>query len=291
MKEWGRLITAMVTPFDDKLEVNYDAAVNLAKKLVSEGSTALVICGTTAEAPTLTDEEKYKLIKLAKDNVNVPIIAGIGTNCTATTITNGKKAIEAGADGVLVVVPYYNKPDQKSLYEHFKTVAEALDTKIMLYNVPGRTGINMVPETVEKLSEIENIVALKEACGSVNQTSKVIKRVKGKISVYTGDDALTLPSISVGAFGVVSVAAHVVCKEMSEMIDAYVNGNNGVAVEIHKKLLNIFNGLFILPNPVPVKAALNLKGFNVGEVRLPLTKASEDKIDQIKEMLQGVGIL
>jgi len=291
MKEWGRLITAMVTPFDDKLEVNYDAAVNLAKKLVSEGSTALVICGTTAEAPTLTDEEKYKLIKLAKDYVNVPIIAGIGTNCTATTITNGKKAIEAGADGVLVVVPYYNKPDQKSLYEHFKTVAEALDTKIMLYNVPGRTGINMVPETVEKLSEIENIVALKEACGSVNQTSEVIKRVKGKISVYTGDDALTLPSISVGAFGVVSVAAHVVCKEMSEMIDAYVNGNNGVAVEIHKKLLNIFNGLFILPNPVPVKAALNLKGFNVGEVRLPLTKASEDKIDQIKEMLQGVGIL
>lgn len=291
MKEWGRLITAMVTPFDDKLEVNYDAAIDLAKKLVSEGSTALVICGTTAEAPTLTDEEKYKLIKLAKDSVDVPIIAGVGTNCTATTIANGKKAIEAGADGVLVVVPYYNKPDQKSLYEHFKAVAEALDTKIMLYNVPGRTGINMVPETVEKLSEIENIVALKEACGSVNQTSEVIKRVKGKISVYTGDDALTLPSISVGAFGVVSVAAHVVCKEMSEMIDAYVSGNNGVAFEIHNKLLDTFNGLFILPNPVPVKTALNLTGFNVGEVRLPLTKASEDKIDQIKEILQGVGIL
>jgi 4-hydroxy-tetrahydrodipicolinate synthase len=291
MKEWGRLITAMVTPFDDKLEVNYDAAIDLAKKLVSEGSTALVICGTTAEAPTLTDEEKYKLIKLAKDSVDVPIIAGVGTNCTATTIENGKKAIEAGADGVLVVVPYYNKPDQKSLYEHFKAVAEALDTKIMLYNVPGRTGINMVPETVEKLSEIENIVALKEACGSVNQTSEVIKRVKGKISVYTGDDALTLPSISVGAFGVVSVAAHVVCKEMSEMIDAYVSGNNGVAFEIHNKLLDTFNGLFILPNPVPVKTALNLTGFNVGEVRLPLTKASEDKIDQIKEILQGVGIL
>jgi len=207
MKEWGRLITAMVTPFNDKLEVNYESAAKLAKKLVSEGSTALVICGTTAEAPTLREDEKYNLIKLAKENVNVPIIAGVGTNCTASTIVNGKKAIEAGADGLLVVVPYYNKPDQNSLYQHFKAVAEALNTKIMLYNVPGRTGINMSPETVEKLCDIENIVALKEACGSVNQTAEIVKRVKERISVYTGDDALILPSISVGAFGVVSVAA------------------------------------------------------------------------------------
>lgn len=156
MVNWGRLITAMVTPFDKDMNVNYDMAVHLAKKLVEEGNTALVITGTTGEAPTLKLEERVKLYRTIKENVDVPIIAGIGTNSTLDTIAIGQKAIEAGADGLLIVTPYYNKPDQKSLYEHFKAVAENLDASIMLYNVPGRTGCNLLPETVAKLAEIEN---------------------------------------------------------------------------------------------------------------------------------------
>lgn len=289
MIDWGRLITAMVTPFDEELNVDYEAAALLAKKLVEEGNTALVITGTTGEAPTLTNEEKINLYKIIKQYVDVPIIAGVGTNNTKSTIENAKAAQEAGVDGLLVVTPYYNKPDQDSLYCHFKEVADSVDLPIMLYNVPGRTGCNILPETVEKLAQIENIVALKEASGNIIQFAEIIKRVPKEFLVYSGDDSLLLPAMSIGCYGIVSVAAHVVGPEMKEMIDAFVSKDTERAMEINLKLLNIFKNLFIISNPIPVKAALNLTGLNVGGLRLPLTEAREKVLEVLKKDLKELG--
>lgn len=291
MVNWGRLITAMVTPFDEKLNVDYDMAIKLAQKLVDEGNTALVITGTTGEGPTLKLEEKLRLYDEIKRNVKVPIIAGVGTNSTYDTIVNGLKAMEKGADGLLVVTPYYNKPDQKSLYEHYKTVAEKTNAPIMMYNVPGRTACNLAPETVERLAQIDNIVALKEASGNINQMSEMVKKTPKDFLIYSGDDSMTLPSLAVGAYGVVSVCAHVVSREMKEMIDAFVARDTERAMEIHLRLLDIFNKLFIVTNPIPVKAALNILGINVGGLRLPLTEASEEVKDIIEEELKHLGLI
>jgi len=289
MVEWGRFITAMVTPFDEELNVDFDAAVSLAIRLVEEGNTALVITGTTGEAPTLTDDEKINLYKILKTYVDVPIIAGVGTNNTKTTIENAKAAQEAGVDGLLVVTPYYNKPDQDSLYCHFKEIADAVDLPIMLYNVPGRTGCNILPETVEKLAKIDNIVALKEASGNIIQFSEIIKLVPKDFLIYSGDDSFLLPAMSIGCYGIVSVASHVVGPEMKEMIDAFVAKDIEKATEIHLKLLNIFKNLFIIANPIPVKAALNLMGVNVGGLRLPLTEAREKVLKVLREDLKELG--
>lgn len=291
MVNWGRLITAMVTPFDDSLNVDYDVAIELAMKLVDEGNTALVITGTTGEGPTLSLEEKLRLYEEIKKNVNVPIIAGVGTNSTKDTIRNGLKAMEKGADGLLIVTPYYNKPDQKSLYAHYKTIAESVDAPIMIYNVPGRTGCNILSETVARLAEIDNIVALKEASGNINQMSEMVKRTPEDFLVYSGDDSMTLPAMVVGAYGVVSVCAHVVSKEMKEMIDSFVAGDTKRAMEIHLRLFDIFNKLFIVTNPIPVKAALNMLGIKVGGLRLPLTEASEEVKDVLEKELINLGLL
>ncbi|MBC8589199.1 4-hydroxy-tetrahydrodipicolinate synthase [Paratissierella segnis] len=291
MINWGRLITAMVTPFDDKLNVDYDKVVSLAKKLTNEGNTALVLTGTTGEAPTLTSEEKANIYKIVKENVGVPIIAGVGTNSTKATIENAKAAKEIGVDGLLIVTPYYNKPDQDSLYCHFKAIAEETDLPIMLYNVPGRTGCNMLPETVEKLAEIENIVALKEAGGNIVQFAEIIKRVPDDFLIYSGDDSMTLPAMAVGAYGVVSVASHIVGPEMKEMIDAFVVKDTERAKDIHLKLLDVFKDLFIVANPIPVKAALNMTGIDVGGVRLPLTGAREKVLKVLRKDLEELGKL
>lgn len=291
MNNWGRFITAMVTPFDKDLNVNYEGAISLAKKLVEIGNTALVITGTTGEAPTLTSEEKIKLYKEIKENVNVPIIAGVGTNCTEQTIKNAKDAKAAGVDGLLIVTPYYNKPDKNSLYAHFKKIADNIDLPIMLYNVPGRTGCNMLPETVEKLSQINNIVALKEASGNITQIAEVIKRTPKDFKVYSGDDVSLLPSMAVGTYGVVSVCSHIVGKEMNSMINYFVEGKIKKSAEIHLELLDIFRILFMVANPIPLKAALNMIGINVGGVRLPLTDAREYELEIIKENLKKLNIL
>lgn len=291
MKEWGRLITAMVTPFDEELNVDYNGAVKLAKKLIEEGTTALVVTGTTGEAPTLTRKEKNKLYKTIKENVDVPVIAGVGSNSTRETIENVRDAKDAGVDGLLVVTPYYNKPDQDSLYAHFEAIAKSTDLPIMLYNVPGRTACNMVAETVERLSKIENIKALKEASGDLVQFSEIVSRVDKDFLVYTGDDVLTLPTLSVGGYGVVSVSSHVVGREMKEMIDSFVGGDNKRAAEIHLKLLGVYNVLFVVANPIPVKAALNMMGVNVGGLRLPLTKAKKDIEEMIEIELKGLKLL
>lgn len=289
MVKWGRLITAIVTPFDDDLNVDYEYAVVLANRLVKEGSTALVISGTTGEAPTLTDDEKLNLYKIIKTYVDVPIIAGVGSNNTNVTIENAKAAQRAGVDGLLVVAPYYNKPDQDSLYCHFREVAEAVDLPIMLYNVPGRTGCNILPETVEKLAKIDNIVALKEASGDIIQFAEIVQRLPRDFLLYSGDDSLLLPTMSIGSYGIVSVASHIVGPEMNEMIEAFLVGDNKKAAEIHLKLLNIFRNLFVVSNPIPVKAALNLIGVNVGGLRLPLTPAKERVLDILRKDLVNLG--
>lgn len=291
MVNWGRLITAMVTPFDENLNVDYDMGIELAKKLEDEGNTALVITGTTGEAPTLKLEEKLRLYDEIKRNVNIPIIAGVGTNSTHDTIVNGLRAMEKGVDGLLIVTPYYNKPDQKSLIAHYSTIAENIDAPIMVYNVPGRTGCNILPETVAKLAEIDNIVALKEASGDINQMSEMIKRTPEDFLIYSGDDSMTLPSMAVGAYGVVSVCAHVVGREMKEMIDAFLSKDMEKAAKIHLRLLDIFNKLFIVTNPIPVKAALNMLGIKVGGLRLPLTEASEEVKDIIGKELKNLELL
>ncbi len=289
MENWGRLITAMVTPFDEDLNVDYNGAIELAKKLVSEGTTALVITGTTGEAPTLTFEERSNLYRLVKKNVEVPVIAGVGTNSTIDTINNAREAKNSGVDGLLIVTPYYNKPDQDSLYSHFKAIAETTDLPIMLYNVPGRTGCNMLPETVVKLSKIDNIVALKEASGNIVQFSEIVRDVDKDFLVYSGDDSMTLPSLSVGGYGIVSVSSHVAGREMADMIDAFLEGDNKTATEIHLKLLGIFNKLFIVANPIPVKAALNLMDISVGGLRLPLTPAKSNILDILRLELKSLG--
>lgn len=291
MRNWGRLMTAMVTPFDENLNVDYDQAIELAKMLIREGTTDLVVSGTTGEAPTLTAEEKTKLFKTLKEEVDVPIIAGVGTNSTETTIKNAKEALACGVDGLLVVVPYYNKPDQDCMYAHFKAVAEAVDAPIMLYNVPGRTGVNMLPETVARLAEIENIVALKEASGNIVQFAEVVKRVPKDFLVYTGEDATTLPSLSVGGYGVVSVASHVVGLQMKEMIDSFIAGDFEKAKDLHLQLLDIYNALFMSSNPIPVKAALNLKGMKVGGLRLPLSTVKPHVEKELRRCMQELQLI
>lgn len=291
MKEWGRLLTAMVTPFDENLDVDYDKAVELAKKIIDDGSTAIVVVGTTGESPTLTSEEKYELFRILKREVNAPIIAGIGTNCTRATIEAGKLAIESKADGVMVVVPYYNKPNQKGLYEHFRTVAEAIDLPMMPYNVPSRTGGNMEAETTISLSKIHNIVAVKEASGNMDQITKIIAGCHKDFLVYSGDDAFTLPTLCAGGYGVVSVAAQVAGRKIREMIDAYVNGDINTAAKIHQALNPLFNALFMTTNPIPVKAALNIMGMNVGGLRLPLVEADEKVKDTLREELHSLGLI
>lgn len=282
---WGRLITAMVTPFDEELNVNYEQSVKLAQKLKSEKSSALVIGGTTGESPSLEKDELYRLIYDIKSNVDIPIIAGVGTNCTHKTIENIENIKNLNVDGLLVIVPYYNKPNPKSIYEHFKAVAESTDLPIMIYNVPGRTGVNITLNTLKELTQIKNICAIKEASGDVAQLSRFVAETPRDFRVYTGDDILTLPSLSVGAYGVVSVASHIVGRQMDDIINYYLDGDIDMARIINSTLIGMFDALFSTTNPIPVKKALNLQGFDVGGYRLPLTPPSEEIVRLLKTKL------
>ncbi|MDF2615609.1 MAG: 4-hydroxy-tetrahydrodipicolinate synthase [Sedimentibacter sp.] len=281
----GRLITAMVTPFDKDLNVDYDQAVSLAKKLEGERSSALVINGTTGESPTLTSEEVYRLLSEIKKNVNIPIIAGVGTNNTKKTIDNINNIKDLNVDGLLVITPYYNKPNQESLYAHFKAVAESTDLPIIIYNVPGRTGVNISVKTVKKLAEIKNIAAIKEASGDMAQFTRLINETPEDFLVYSGDDILTLPCLSVGGQGIVSVASNIAGIKMGEMIDAFENSDMKKAAKINLELTNLFDGLFVTTSPIPIKHALNLLGFNVGGYRLPLTEPTPEVSKVVKECL------
>ncbi|HOB41443.1 MAG: 4-hydroxy-tetrahydrodipicolinate synthase [Limnochordia bacterium] len=288
----GQVLTAMITPMNKDCSVNYPAAVELAQKLGENGSDGVVLSGTTGESPTLSFEEKVKLFSTVTDALGgqMTIIAGTGSNNTQDSIALTKAAEKAGVDGIMLVTPYYNKPSQEGLYQHFKTVAEQTSLPVMLYNVPGRTGVNILPETVARLAEIDNIVAIKEASGNLEQVSVLKTMVPEDFLIYSGDDALTLPILAVGGAGVVSVASHLVGREIKSMISAFLAGRVGDALEIHLKLMPLFKAMFITTNPVPVKRALEFVGVDTGPLRLPLVDLTEQEAQKIKEVLFSVGL-
>lgn len=276
--DFGRLVTAMVTPFDENLQINWSRVKVLIDHLIDVQKTdSLVICGTTGESPTLTEAEKLQLFEFAVRYVNgrCKVIAGTGSYDTAHTIHSTLQAEKLRVDGILLVAPYYNRPSQEGLYQHFKMVAEATQLPIMLYNVPHRTGITVAYETTVRLAEISNIVASKEAHADLDHMTQIISRVPNEFKVYSGDDSLTLPVMAIGGYGIVSVASHIIGAEMKQLIDYFLSGENLKAAEAHAKLFPIFKGLFRVPSPAPVKHALFLRGIDVGGVRLPLLEVNE----------------
>jgi 4-hydroxy-tetrahydrodipicolinate synthase len=283
----------MITPFDKDMAVNYDMARKLARYLADTGSDGLVVAGTTGESPTLSREEKLELFRVVVEEVGgrVTVLAGTGSYDTAGSVALTQAAEKVGVDGVMLVCPYYNKPSQEGLYQHFKTVAKSTHLPVLLYNIPGRTGVNMLPATVARLAEVENIVAIKEAAGSMDQVSELRRLLPDGFAIYSGDDSLTLPMLSLGAKGVVSVASHIVGQRIKEMINAFMAGNVTLATQIHLELYPVFKGLFITSNPVPVKAALNMLGHQVGPPRLPLVEATAAEKESIKKMLAEAKLL
>ena len=287
---FGRLSSAMITPFSKDGAIDWAGVEKLAAHLISTGHDFIVVNGTTGEAPTTSDEEKIEIIKVVKKAMGGKgkVVAGAGNNETSHSIEQAKMAAAAGADGLLVVTPYYNKPPQAGIAAHFKAVAEATDLPVMLYDIPGRTGMAIEPDTIVKLSEHPNIVALKDAKGDVASTSWVIKRCG--IPVYSGDDILNLPLLSVGAVGFVSVCGHTVGKNLREMLDAWFDGNSARALEIHQQLLPVFTGTFRTQGAILTKAALNLMGLPGGYTRLPLVDATAEQIEQLKRDLAAGGV-
>ena len=287
MVRFGRIATAMVTPFDRKGHIDFSKTTQLVNYLIANGSESLVVCGTTGESPTLSKEEKLALIDHVIKVVNkrVPVIAGTGSYNTYESIELTKKAENLGADAIMLVAPYYNKPNQEGLYQHFKSVAEETALPILLYNIPGRSVVNVEPETIIALSQIKNIVAVKEASGDLNQMTKIIANTPDHFELYTGDDGNTLPVLSIGGVGVISVAAHVIGNEMQEMVKKFLDGQISEAAKLHQKLLPIMVELFKAPNPVPVKTALQMKGLDVGTVRLPLVPLTENERLELSKRL------
>lgn len=286
--DFGRVVTAMVTPFDSQLQINWNQVEPLVEYLIEEQkSDALVVCGTTGESPTLTDDEKLQLIKAVKDAARgrCKIIAGTGSNSTQHSIHLSQEAEKIGVDGLLLVAPYYNRPSQEGLYQHFKAVAESVHTPIMIYNVPGRTSVNIDADTTIRLSHIPNIVATKD-CADTNQLTRIVSDAAEGFLVYSGDDSSALPALSVGAYGIVSVASHIVGNEMQVMVDRFIGGDIREAARVHGKLLPIFTGLFKSPSPTPVKYALTLKGIPVGGVRQPLLNLSDEEKAFVTSLLE-----
>jgi 4-hydroxy-tetrahydrodipicolinate synthase len=293
MTQFGHVITAMATPFDREGRLNYPRAAELARHLVEHGSDGLVVAGTTGESPTLADEEKVALFRTVKEAVGGrgTVIAGTGTYDTAHSIHLTAKAQAAGADGILLVNPYYNRPSQDGLYAHFRAIADSTSLPAILYNIPGRTGVNCLPETVARLSEVPNIVGIKEASGSLDQASEVRKRTPPDFLLYSGDDSLTLPMLAVGGTGVISVASHLVGTEIGQMVRAHLAGDVRTALTLHLRLWGLFKVLFITTNPVPLKAAMALAGFDVGKPRLPLVEATPKEQEQIRAVLAELALV
>jgi 4-hydroxy-tetrahydrodipicolinate synthase len=288
---FGRLVTAMVTPFAADGTVDHTLAARLADHLVNQGSEALVICGTTGESPTLSWAEQHRLIAAIQEAVagRAKVVAGSGSNCTAEAIEATREAAALGVDGALVVVPYYNKPPQEGLEAHFRAVAAAApELPLMLYNIPGRTGCTLAPETTARLLDCPNVVSYKAASGTTEEVSALRLLCGNRLSVYSGDDALTLPMMAVGAVGVVSVASHVAGPQISAMIRAVLDGDLPRALALHEQLLPLCRSLFASTNPIPVKAALELCGWPVGAPRLPLLAASEAVKQRLSETLAAL---
>ncbi|MCR6096100.1 4-hydroxy-tetrahydrodipicolinate synthase [Salipaludibacillus agaradhaerens] len=275
----GNVLTAMVTPFDFKGNIDFKKMNRLMDYLIENGTEGVIVGGTTGESATLSMEEKSALYEHAVKAAagRIPVIAGTGMNDTYATAELTVKAEKLGVDGIMLVSPYYNKPSQRGLYEHFKTIAEKTSLPVMLYNIPGRCVVNLLPETVVALSKIHNITSIKEASGDLDQMTTIISETPKEFQVFSGDDSLTLPSMAVGADGIVSVSSHIVGNDMQHMIKAFKSGDIATASAIHQKLLPIMKSLFIAPNPSPVKTALQIKGLDVGGVRLPLLPVTPEE--------------
>lgn len=289
---FGQVLTAMVTPFDQNGEIDFNATKMLVEHLITNGTDGLVVAGTTGESPTLTTEEKIELFKCVVKAAagRVHVIAGTGSNNTQASISLTKLAEETGVDGIMLVAPYYNKPSQEGLYQHFKTIAESTSLPVMLYNIPGRSIVNISVETIVRLSEIPNVVSIKEASGNLDAMAEIISKTPSDFTLYSGDDGLTIPVLAIGGTGVISVASHIIGNDMQEMINAFKNGDVQKAAAIHRNLLPIMRALFIAPSPSPVKAALNLNGIQVGGVRLPMVPLSNKEQSALEKVLQTSGI-
>lgn len=290
--DFGRLITAMVTPFTSDLQVDWNQLEKLVDYLIEEQhSTGLVVCGTTGETSTLTDEEKLGLFKRVVELAagRCKVIAGSGSNETAHSVNLTRAAEQVGVDGILAVTPYYVRPSQEGLYQHFKAVAEATTLPVILYNIPGRTAVCLDAETTLRLAKIPNICASKEAHSDFDHLTKIIDEAPEDFRIYCGEDTLTLPFMAIGGYGVISVTSHIVGPQMEELINTYLAGNVADAMALHRKLHPVLKGMFFcphrVPSPAPVKCALNLKGITVGGVRLPLVPVTESEEQFIRELL------
>lgn len=317
MKHLGEMLTAMVTPFNEDLSVNYGTAAVLAEKLIEEGSDGIVVAGTTGESPTLSTEEKISLFKKVREAVGTKgtVVAGTGSNNTKGSVELSKAAEDAGADGILVVAPYYNKPPQEGLYEHFGMIAQSVKIPVILYNIPGRTGININPDTIERLyRDFHNIVGVKDATGNMDQATEVALRTRAysgvgdkvavvsgsapsgqpegrRFRIYSGDDSLTLPVMACGGTGVISVTSHIAGPQMKRMIVSYFEGRVEEARAIQWELFNLFKTLFMTTNPIMIKEALNLKGLNVGGLRPPLVNATEEQREKLRSVMKELKML
>ncbi len=287
MMNFGQIVTAMVTPFNEHGDIDFEATRNLIEHLIANGTDSLVVSGTTGESPTLTTEEKVQLFKFVVKVVNgrIPVIAGTGSNNTRESVELTRLAEDIGVDGIMLVAPYYNKPCQEGMFQHFQTIAAATSLPVMLYNVPGRTMSNIAVDTVVRLAAIPNIVAIKEASGDLDAMATIIEQTPTDFSLYSGDDGLTIPVLSIGGVGVVSVAAHIIGNEMQTMIKNFKMGNIKEAASDHRRLLPVMNALFAAPNPSPLKAALNLKGVQVGGVRLPMIPLNDEQLNVLQRTL------
>jgi len=290
---FGEMITAMATPFFENGEINYEKAAELAAFLVDNGTDGIVVCGTTGESPTLAEEEKKELfsVTVAAVKGKAKILAGTGSNNTIQTIRLTKIAENCGVDGIMLVVPYYNKPPQEGLFRHFSAIAAQTALPVMLYNVPGRTVVNMTAETTLRLAQVSNIVAVKEASGDLEQIARIRAGAPDNFAVYSGDDSMTLPVLAVGGIGVVSVVSHIAGREIKQMISAFKNGDTETAVKTHLKLLPLVKAMFITTSPTPLKGAMNMLGHNLGPVRLPLVELTENQHEEIADVLTGLGYL
>jgi len=291
---FGRMITAMVTPFTDDLGLDLDRAAALADKLISEGSDALVVCGTTGESPTVFYDQKMDLFRAVIDAVGgrVPVIANAGDNCTDDSVEFARKVVDLGVDAIMAVVPYYNKPPQEGLYRHFCTIAGAVEAPVILYNIPGRCVINMEPETILRVaSDCPNVIAVKQANADLSQTAAILAGAPEGFEVLSGDDELTLPMMGLGGSGVISVVSHVAGPKFREMIYAQAAGDHTRALRIHLELMPLMKALFMTANPIMVKKALELQGFPVGGVRLPLVESTAEQAAELERVMRHVGVL
>ena len=293
VKDFGQVITAMVTPFKDDFSVDYEQAAKFANYLVDNGSDGVVVAGSTGEAATMSQDERLKLFAAVLEAVGkrAYVIANTGTNNTAESIEFSKRTEKLGVHGVMLVGPYYNKPPQEGFYQHFKAIAESIDTPVIIYNVPGRTASNILPATLARLTKIKNIKAVKESSGNLEQISEVRRLTPPEFLIYSGDDALTLPILAVGGAGIVSVASNVDGKEIKAMITAYFAGDVQKAALLQAKLLPFFKAIFMTTNPIPIKEAVNLIGQKAGPARLPLVPMTEAEKEALKKVMSELGMI